>query len=292
MESNGELSIIAKSDQEKLPLILGQRRHVIYRDNLEKAGIDSHPRCSLCWRQKASAIFSSVFVAFYDGATALLHVYPLPAGQRKIFQGGEIDAVTSPLHTVSLRDPDRRLDRILLCALGRNAGADDRSGAKRFGDARRGRGAALGARPIRTLQTQYDTWRDYRKNGTLFSGHRRPSTKPTAPLPKTLMYIRARRPLQRKRRASRTDRAQLTFLHENQQAFGLGKHTVDGEHLQLRAYFRKPVHGRRTTAHGHPHCLLYKAGSEYTYSVSFTYSSTISYMPAASSFAARFRQSL
>lgn len=80
MESNGELSIIAKSDQEKLPLILVSDG-VIYRDNLEKAGIDSTTLLTML-KAKGISDISKIFVAFYDG-NRLLHVYPFPPKREK-----------------------------------------------------------------------------------------------------------------------------------------------------------------------------------------------------------------
>lgn len=80
MESNGELSIIAKSDQEKLPLILVSDG-VIYHNNLKKAGIDDHTLLSMM-EAKGIRDIHSVFVAFY-GSDRKLHVYPLPGGQEQ-----------------------------------------------------------------------------------------------------------------------------------------------------------------------------------------------------------------
>lgn len=80
MESNGELSIIAKSDQEKLPLVIISDG-TIYEDNLAKAGID-HETLDRMIKRKGITDFGDVFVAFYDGSRTF-HVYPNPEPKQK-----------------------------------------------------------------------------------------------------------------------------------------------------------------------------------------------------------------
>ncbi len=80
MESNGELSIIAKSDQEKLPLVIISDG-TIYEDNLAKAGID-HETLDRMIERKGIKDPDDVFVAFYDGSRTF-HVYPNPEPKQK-----------------------------------------------------------------------------------------------------------------------------------------------------------------------------------------------------------------
>lgn len=80
MESNGELSIIAKSDQEKLPLVIISDG-TIYEDNLAKAGID-HETLDRMIKRKGISDPDDVFVAFYDGSRTF-HVYPNPQPKQK-----------------------------------------------------------------------------------------------------------------------------------------------------------------------------------------------------------------
>ena len=76
MESNGQLSIIQKKDQEKLPLIMISDG-VIYESNLKKMGLNKD---GLIQMVKAKGIDSldEIFVAFYDG-NQIFHIYPSPA---------------------------------------------------------------------------------------------------------------------------------------------------------------------------------------------------------------------
>lgn len=75
MESNGQLSIIAKTDQEKLPLVLISDGTVYY-ENLDKSGTDYNTL--LCMLQaKGIQDIDQVFLAFYDGQK-MFHVYPIP----------------------------------------------------------------------------------------------------------------------------------------------------------------------------------------------------------------------
>ncbi len=79
MESNGELSIIAKTDQEKLPLIVISDG-TVYRENLKKSNTDYDTL--LCMLQaKGINRIEQVFVAFYDGQS-VLHVYPKPEAKQ------------------------------------------------------------------------------------------------------------------------------------------------------------------------------------------------------------------
>ena len=80
MESNGQLSIIAKSDQEKLPLVIISDG-TIYEDNLAKAGID-HETLDRMIKRKGITDSDDVFVAFYDGSRTF-HVYPNPQPKQK-----------------------------------------------------------------------------------------------------------------------------------------------------------------------------------------------------------------
>lgn len=80
MESNGELSIIAKTDMEKLPLILISDG-TVYEENLEKAATDYNTL--LCMLQaKGIERLDEVLVAFYDGKK-MFHVYPVPGSKQK-----------------------------------------------------------------------------------------------------------------------------------------------------------------------------------------------------------------
>ena len=80
MESNGELSIIAKTDQEKLPVVLISDG-TIYEENLEKTSTDYNTL--LCMLQaKGIERIEEVFVAFYDGKN-MFHVYPVPQPRQK-----------------------------------------------------------------------------------------------------------------------------------------------------------------------------------------------------------------
>ena len=79
MESNGELSIIAKTDQEKLPLVLISDG-IVYEDNLEKSNTDYNTL--LCMLEtKGIQRPEDVFVAFYDGKS-IFHVYPVPRAKQ------------------------------------------------------------------------------------------------------------------------------------------------------------------------------------------------------------------
>lgn len=80
MESNGQLSIIAKTDQEKLPLVVVSDG-MIYEDNMRKAGIDYDTLLCLI-EAKGIKDISNVFLAFYDG-TEIFHVYPMPQTKQK-----------------------------------------------------------------------------------------------------------------------------------------------------------------------------------------------------------------
>lgn len=85
MESNGELSIIAKTDQEKLPLVLISDG-ILYEENMAKTDTDYNTL--LCMLQaKGITDISEVFVAFYDGKS-MFHVYPMP--QHKQNFSGEV----------------------------------------------------------------------------------------------------------------------------------------------------------------------------------------------------------
>lgn len=80
MESNGELSIIATTDNEKLPLVVVSDG-TIYEENLGKAGIDYNTL--LCMIEaKGVTDINDVFVAFYDG-NRMFHVYPNPQPKQK-----------------------------------------------------------------------------------------------------------------------------------------------------------------------------------------------------------------
>ena len=80
MESNGQLSIIAKTDQEKLPLVIISDG-TIYEENLVKAGID-HETLNRMIKRKGITDLSDIFVAFYDGSRTF-HVYPNPQPKDK-----------------------------------------------------------------------------------------------------------------------------------------------------------------------------------------------------------------
>lgn len=80
MESNGQLSIIAKTDQEKLPLVVISDG-TIYEENLAKAGIDYDTLMCMIEAKGITAL-SEVFVAFYDG-NRMFHVYPNPQPKQK-----------------------------------------------------------------------------------------------------------------------------------------------------------------------------------------------------------------
>lgn len=80
MESNGELSIIQKKDQEKLPLIL-VNDGVIYETNLQISGISQESLTKMI-KHKGIESISDVFVAFYD-VNRVLHVYPVPEKHQK-----------------------------------------------------------------------------------------------------------------------------------------------------------------------------------------------------------------
>lgn len=76
MESNGQLSIITTTDEEKLPLLIISDG-VLYQDNLQKSGVDVQTlMCMLS--AKGIDNIKGVFVAFFDG-NRILHVYPVPA---------------------------------------------------------------------------------------------------------------------------------------------------------------------------------------------------------------------
>ena len=81
MESNGELSIIQKSDLEKLPLVIVSDG-VIYDNNLQKAGISKEGLLQMIQIKGISSV-DDIFVAFYDG-NRIFHVYPDP-GKRQNF---------------------------------------------------------------------------------------------------------------------------------------------------------------------------------------------------------------
>lgn len=77
MESNGQLSVIAKKDAEKLPSLIISDGYV-YKENLEKAGIS--PETLLCMLEaKGIRDPSRVFAAFYDG-NRVFRVFPKPEG--------------------------------------------------------------------------------------------------------------------------------------------------------------------------------------------------------------------
>lgn len=79
MESNGQLSVISKQQQEKMPMIIISDG-VIYENNLQKAGIDYDTlMCML--EAKGTPDPHQVFVAFYDG-NRLFHVYPRPLSKQ------------------------------------------------------------------------------------------------------------------------------------------------------------------------------------------------------------------
>lgn len=80
MESNGQLSIIAKTDQEKLPLVVISDG-TIYEENLSKAGIDYDTLMCMVEAKGITAL-NEVFVAFYDG-NRMFHVYPNPQPKQK-----------------------------------------------------------------------------------------------------------------------------------------------------------------------------------------------------------------
>ena len=86
MESNGQLSIIAKTDQEKLPLVVVSDG-AIYEENLAKAGIDYDTLMCMIEAKGITAL-NEVFVAFYDG-NSMFHVYPT-LSRGKNFQGRHI----------------------------------------------------------------------------------------------------------------------------------------------------------------------------------------------------------
>lgn len=75
MESNGELSIIAKTDQENLPLVLISDG-IVYEENLKKSNTDYDTLLSML-QAKGIRQPEDVFVAFYDGRNTF-HVYPVP----------------------------------------------------------------------------------------------------------------------------------------------------------------------------------------------------------------------
>jgi len=75
MESNGELSIIQKSEQKELPLILISDG-IVYETNLRKTGL-SKRELSQILRNKGITQIKQVFVAFYDEEMQF-HVYPIP----------------------------------------------------------------------------------------------------------------------------------------------------------------------------------------------------------------------
>lgn len=80
MESNGELSVISKSDRETLPLVLISDG-TVYEENLQKSDTDYNTL--LCMLQsKGIERLDEVFVAFYDGKK-VFHVYPVPANGQK-----------------------------------------------------------------------------------------------------------------------------------------------------------------------------------------------------------------
>lgn len=79
LESNGQLSVISKQQQEKLPMIIISDG-VLYEENMTKAGIDYDTlMCML--EGKGVEGPQQVFVAFYDGSR-LFHVYPNPADRQ------------------------------------------------------------------------------------------------------------------------------------------------------------------------------------------------------------------
>ena len=80
MESNGQLSIIAKTDQEKLPLVVVSDG-AIYEENLANAGIDYDTLMCMIEAKGITAL-NEVFVAFYDG-NSMFHVYPNPEPRQK-----------------------------------------------------------------------------------------------------------------------------------------------------------------------------------------------------------------
>ena len=80
MESNGQLSIIAKTDQEKLPLVVVSDG-AIYEENLAKAGIDYDTLMCMIEAKGITAL-NEVFVAFYDD-NSMFHVYPNPEPRQK-----------------------------------------------------------------------------------------------------------------------------------------------------------------------------------------------------------------
>lgn len=76
MESNGELSIIQKNEQKKLPLILISDG-VIYETNLKKIKLTSKELYRIL-QSKGITQIKQVFVAFYD-ENQQIHVYPVPS---------------------------------------------------------------------------------------------------------------------------------------------------------------------------------------------------------------------
>lgn len=75
MESNGQLSVIAKKDMEKLPSVLISDGYV-YESNLKKAGIDYNTLLHML-EKKGIKDVKKVFVAFYD-SNRKFHVFPIP----------------------------------------------------------------------------------------------------------------------------------------------------------------------------------------------------------------------
>lgn len=79
LEANGQLSVISKSQQEKMPMIMVSDG-TIYEQNLEKAGI-TYDTLLCMIEAKGIADPSDIFVAFYDG-NRLFHVYPRPGSKQ------------------------------------------------------------------------------------------------------------------------------------------------------------------------------------------------------------------
>ena len=80
MESNGQLSVIKKSDVEMLPILLISDG-TIYESNLQKASITKGELIQLI-HQKGLSSTEEVFAAFCDG-NRLFHIYPVPHGKQE-----------------------------------------------------------------------------------------------------------------------------------------------------------------------------------------------------------------
>lgn len=86
MESNGQLSIIPKTDHEKLPLLIVSDGK-IYEENLQKAGIEEKALQKMI-QAKGVKELNKVFLAFYDGQRQF-HVYPVPKKKERFVK--EVD---------------------------------------------------------------------------------------------------------------------------------------------------------------------------------------------------------